>query len=143
MAQVKQPTIVEKMAINDLLSRSAYALDHREVDMLANCFSVDATFKLRIADGDLIGPFEKRVGIMQLMTDSMKSQTDERKHVISNVFFLGADASGISVKSNLTLLATENDQIQLVSAGIYSDVVDYIDGEWQFVSRYLNLDRAF
>ena len=143
MTELKQPTVTDKLEISELLSKSAYALDHREIDLLESCFAVEATFTLRIADGDLIGPFEPRTGIMQLMTDSMERQTDQRRHVISNVFFQGQESGGFAVQSNLTLLATEDDQIQLVSAGIYTDVVACIDGQWQFVRRHLHLDKAY
>ena len=60
-----------KLAIQELMSRVAYGLDNRDVDMLAGCFATDAAFTMRIAGGDLMGPFENRDGIMKLMTDSM------------------------------------------------------------------------
>ena len=115
----------EKQAISELLSRAAFAYDEKDIEMLSASFSVDAQFTMRIADGDLIGPFEGREGIMKLMTDSMDQQTDKRRHVISNIFFESSDGNNVSVVSNLTLFATENGEIKLLSAGIYHDSVDF------------------
>lgn len=138
-------TTGEKLAIHELLSRAAYALDERDVDMLAASFAVDASFSMRIAGGDLIGPFETREGIMQLMTGAMAEQTDKRRHVVSNIFFPADTAvgEGVAVVSNLTLFATENGEISLLSAGVYHDRVVKREGAWQLLQRHLELDKSY
>lgn len=138
-------TTGEKLAIHELLSRAAYALDERDVEMLAASFAVDASFTMRIAGGDLIGPFETREGIMQLMAGAMAEQTDKRRHVVSNIFF-PADAGageGVAVMSNLTLFATEHGEISLLSAGVYQDRVAVRDGAWQLLQRHIELDKSY
>ena len=136
-------TLEQKLAIHELLSRAAYALDVRDVDMLAGSFADNACLSMRIGGGDLIGPFENREGIMKLMTDSMAEQTDQRRHVVSNIFFDGERDGHPVVVSNLTLLATENGEIALLSAGIYRDVVVEVDGQWQILERHIELDKSY
>ncbi|MCS5650550.1 MAG: nuclear transport factor 2 family protein [Dehalococcoidia bacterium] len=133
----------EKQAISELLSRAAFAYDEKDIEMLSASFSVDAQFTMRIADGDLIGPFEGREGIMKLMIDSMDQQTDKRRHVISNIFFESSQDNNVSVVSNLTLFATENGEIQLLSAGIYHDSVVKINDNWEVYRRHLDLDKSY
>ena len=133
----------EKQAISELLSRAAFAYDEKDIEMLSASFSVDAQFTMRIADGDLVGPFEGREGIMKLMTDSMDQQTDKRRHVISNIFFESSQDNNVSVVSNLTLFATENGEIQLLSAGIYHDSVVKINDNWEVYRRHLDLDKSY
>jgi 3-phenylpropionate/cinnamic acid dioxygenase small subunit len=141
--------VADKLAIHELLARSAYALDERIVEMLAASFAADARFTMRIAGGDLIGPFDGREGIMQLMTGAMAEQTDKRRHVVSNIFFTPeANAStpegdAVAVVSNLTLLATEHGRITLMSAGIYEDLVVQREGVWQIFRRHLELDKPY
>ena len=132
----------EKLSIHELLSRAAYAYDERDIAMLEACFAADAKFSMRIARGDLVGPFEGRGAIMGLMTGSMAEQADVRRHVVSNIFF---DESGTIpvVISNLTLLATENGEIALLSAGVYRDTVIVEDEERRVQNRYLELDKAY
>ena len=133
----------EKQAISELLSRAAFAYDEKDIEMLSASFSVDAQFTMRIADGDLIGPFEGREGIMKLMIDSMDQQTDKRRHVISNIFFESSQDNNVSVVSNLTLFATENGEIQLLTAGIYHDSVVKINDNWEVYRRHLDLDKSY
>ncbi len=136
-------SIEQKLAIHELLSRSAYGLDVRDVDLLASTFAESANFSMRIGGGDLVGPFETRTGIMKLMTDSMEEQTDQRRHLVSNIFFDGEEGGHPVVVSNLTLIATENGEIALISAGVYRDTVCYEDGEWRILNRYLELDKPY
>ncbi len=136
-------SLEDKLAIHELLSRSAYGLDERDVDMLAATFAEQANFSMRIARGDLVGPFETRAGIMQLMTDSMAEQTDQRRHVVSNIYFDGESEGNPVVVSNLTLMATENGEIQIISAGVYRDTVTKAAGHWEILDRYLELDKPY
>ena len=133
----------DKQAISELLSRAAFAYDEKDIEMLSASFSVDAQFTMRIANGDLIGPFKGREGIMKLMIDSMDQQTDKRRHVISNIFFESSQDNNVSVVSNLTLFATENGEIQLLSAGVYHDSVVKINDNWEVYRRHLDLDKSY
>lgn len=135
-------TADDKFAIQELFARCAYAYDERKERLLADCFTTDAVFTLRIAGGDLVGPFEGRESIMGLMTGSMAEQTDVRRHVVSNLFFEEEGAEPVAI-SGLTLIATENEDIQLLSAGIYRDVVTKQEGIWRICKRHLDLDKAY
>ena len=80
---------------------------------------------------------------MKLMIDSKDQQTDKRRHVISNIFFESSQDNNVSVVSNLTLFATENGEIQLLSAGIYHDSVVKINDNWEIYRRHLDLDKSY
>ena len=133
-------TLEQKLAVHELLGRAAYAYDERDLVMLEDCFSADAHFSMRIAGGDLVGPFEGREAIMGLMKGAMEAQTDVRRHVISNIFF-EEGAEQPTVVSNLTLVATEDGEIRLLSAGVYRDTVVEEAGRWRVLARHLELDK--
>ena len=135
-------TLEQKLEIHELLSKAAYAYDERDEQMLAESFAKDAQFTMRIAGGDLIGPFASRDGIMELMTNSMAEQSDVRRHIISNIFFDESGEQPLAI-SNLTLVATENSEIQLLSAGVYRDTVVQEDGQWRVLNRHLELDKPY
>ena len=135
--------VEDKLIIHELLGRAALGYDERDTEILAACFADDAQMTMCIAGGELIGPFEGRSNIMTLMTDSMASQTDVRRHVISNIVFAETAEDEVSVLSNLTLLATENGAINLLSAGLYRDKVVKHDGVWSIASRHLDLDKSY
>ena len=135
-------TVEQKLAIHELLARAAYAYDERDMDMLEAGFAPDAVLSMRIAQGDLIGPFEGREAIMQLMSDSMAGQTDVRRHVVSNIFFEREGEQPVVI-SNLTLLATENGEAQLLATGMYRDELVEQAGVWRIAIRHVQLDSAY
>jgi 3-phenylpropionate/cinnamic acid dioxygenase small subunit len=133
----------DKLAIHELLARAAYGLDVRDLDMLTSCFAEQAVMTLRIAGGDLVGPFDGRDAIMKLMADSMEEQTDQRRHVTTNIFFESEGEDTASVVSNLTLLGTEDGQIRLISAGVYQDEVVREGTQWKLKKRHIELDLPY
>ena len=134
----------DKIAIHELLNKAAYGLDTRNIELLSKCFAEKAEMSLRIAGGDLIGPFEGRDAIMKLMTDSIAVQTDQRRHLVSNIFFTDeSNGDTVSVTSYLSLITIENGEINLISTGVYNDEVIKAQGKWQLFNRYLDLDLPY
>ena len=140
----------DRLAIFELLSRVAYAYDQRDLPGLAECFTSDARFSLHIAGAEPMAPFAGREAIMTLYRDAMATQTDVRRHVISNPFFIETGIkTGIetgaepTVVSNLTLLATEDGQCRLLCTGVYRDTLRRVDSRWRLHRRHLDLDSAY
>lgn len=134
---------IEKLSIQELLSKAAYGYDARQVELLANCFAEEAEMSIRIAEGELIGPFKGKNEIMKLMTSSMESQTDKRLHGISNIFIEHESNDAATVLSSLTLSAVENGSIKLLTTGLYRDEVVKQDGNWRIAKRHLDLELPF
>ena len=136
------PSVEDHFAISELLNRMAYFYDDNHLDDLAACFAPDAVMSMQIAGGDMVGPFEGRDRIMGLYRGAKASQTDVRRHDITNIMF---DASGdtLAVTSYLTLFATENAETKLLTTGVYRDQVGQIDGEWKITKRHIDLDSAY
>ena len=134
--------VEDRFAISELLNRMAYFYDENHLDDLAASFAPDAMMSMQIAGGDMVGPFEGRDRIMELYRGAKASQTDVRRHDITNIMF---DASGdaLAVTSYLTLFATENAETKLLTTGVYRDQVGKIDGEWKIIRRHIDLDSAY
>ena len=82
------PSAEDRFAISELLNRMAYFYDENHLDDLAACFTADAVMSMQIAGGDMVGPFEGRDSIMELYRGAKASQTDVRRHDITNVCLL-------------------------------------------------------
>jgi len=134
---------LQKFEIHELLSRAAYSFDEHDYPMLEDCFAEDATMLVNIADGQVFGPFEGREAIMALMKATLESQTDTRRHIISNFVFENAGDDQATVISQIVLASAEHGEIKLVTSGIYRDVVRLIDGRWKIADRLLNLELGF
>ncbi|MEK9990636.1 MAG: nuclear transport factor 2 family protein, partial [Halieaceae bacterium] len=116
------PSAEDRFAIAELLNRMAYYYDEDQLDDLAACYASDAIMSMQIAGGDMVGPFEGRDNIMELYRGAKSTQTDVRRHDITNIMF---DASGdtLAVTSYLTLFATEHGETKLLTTGVYRDQV--------------------
>ena len=133
----------DKLEIQELLSRAAYAFDQHDIEMLQGCFAPDAYMLVKVADGSVFGPFEGREAIMGLMTATLESQTDTRRHIISNFIFEKASEGQATVISQIVLAATENGEIRLLTSGIYRDEVRKSTDGWQITNRHLDLELGF
>jgi len=135
-------SVEDRFAISELLNRMAYYYDEGHLDDLAACFAEDAIMSMQIAGGDMVGPFEGRDGLMDLYRGAKSTQTDVRRHDITNILI---DASGdtLTVTSYLTLFATENAETKLLTTGVYRDQVAQLNGEWKIVKRHIDLDSAY
>lgn len=133
----------QKLAIHELLNRAAYYFDMHDVDGLKSCFAEDAGMVVKIADGQSFGPFENRDAIMELMSGTLSMQTDTRRHIICNIFFESEAKKEATAVSTLVVTAAESGQINLVTSGVYRDVVKRVDGTWLISHRHLDLDMPF
>jgi len=132
-----------KLEVHELLSRAAYALDEQDLEMLGACFAPEAEFRMQIAGNPPIPPFVGHGAIMELMRNSMATQTDKRRHVVSNIFFAAEGNSEVRVVSNLTLFGTENGVIRLISTALYRDRAVRRDGRWLLAERSIELDLPY
>ena len=81
---------------------------------------------------------------MQLYSSSMDSQSDVRKHVISNIIIdETASADTANVTSILTLFATQDGSTQLLTVGFYRDQVTRSAAGWRICKRHVDLDSAY
>lgn len=137
-------SVEDKLAVHELLAKVSAAIDDHAIQNIISLFTENATFSIRIAGGDLIGPFEGRDSIISMMDTALSAQSDKRRHLVSNIFFGPRDQEGtVVVSSNLTLLSTEHGEITLLSAGVYHDRVQQVNGDWKLFSRHLDLDKSY
>lgn len=132
----------DRAAIEDLANRYSLAYDTADLDGIEATFTEDATFSMVIAGGDKLS-FGPRDAIMKLMRDSLSSQTDQRRHINTNLIVEGEQDGVTRTKHYLTLVATEEGQINLLSAGVYSSEIVEEDGALRFRSLHLDLDKAY
>ncbi|CAA9553791.1 MAG: hypothetical protein AVDCRST_MAG33-1111 [uncultured Thermomicrobiales bacterium] len=130
--------------IENVLNRYSIAYDDNDMAEMADTFAEKAVMTLRIGGGDLIGPFEGKDAVMKLMTDSLASQTDQRRHVTTNFVLRSEDGSTAVVNSYLTLISVEGGKATLLSTAKYEDeLVKEGDGAWRFTKRHVELDLPY
>jgi hypothetical protein len=132
-----------KLAIHELMSRAAYYFDLHDTDGLEACFCEDARMVVDIAGGETFGPFDGRDSIMELMRGSLEAQKDRRRHIICDVFFESEGENEATVVSTLVVSSVDNDEITLVTSGVYRDLVRKVGSDWLIADRHVDLDRMF
>jgi 3-phenylpropionate/cinnamic acid dioxygenase small subunit len=132
-----------KLAIHELMSRAAYYFDAHDADGLEACFCEDARMLVDITGGETFGPFEGRDSIMELMRGSLEAQKDRRRHIICDLFFESEGKNEATVVSTLVVSSVDNDEMTLVTSGVYRDQVRKVGSDWLIADRHVDLDRMF
>lgn len=131
-------------AIENVLYRYTLAYDDNDMAEMADTFADDAVMTMRIAGGDLIGPFDGKDAIMKLMKDSLAGQDDQRRHVTTNMVLRKETEDTATVNSYLTLIAVKDGQANLLSTARYDDELRHeADGVWRFTNRHIELDLPY
>ncbi|MBM4077103.1 MAG: nuclear transport factor 2 family protein [Planctomycetes bacterium] len=133
---------MDRQTVVELLHQAGWAYDTRNVNWLVDLFLPDGQFDLRIQDGDVLS-FRGQDRIRNLYVDALASQNDQRRHIITNVFFDSVTSTSMKVKSNVTLIAVTSSVLTVVSTGVYTDQLIKHEDRWRIKHRFEYLDRPF
>ena len=135
--------MADRQAIQDLFADYAWAMDARDFDLLADVFHEDASFTIDITGADSFGPFEPGSGVVEFISSTTKEQTDQRRHVVTNIRVEEETASDATVTATLTLNVVDDGKLTVQSVGVYrAECVDAGD-RWKFRQFNLALDLPF
>ncbi len=131
---------MDRDAIEQLYAEYAWAMDANDFARLGQVFAEHATFTIVIAGIDEpIGPFPSRAAIIEFISGAVTEQTDQRRHVITNVRTEGSDVA----TATLSLFVTENGELDVRTTGVYRCGLGDEDGTLRFTSMHLALDRGY
>ncbi len=140
---MQPPDPAEVLAIQDLAYRYAAANDERDVKAIAECFTATGSFGLQIRGLDPVGPFDHATtpDLRTFMGETLGQQTDQRRHVVTNLRIRRQSAHSYSVTSYFSLMVTDQGVTRVLTTGVYSDtVVRAAEGGWLFSEKWLDLD---
>ena len=121
--------MLDRMAIREVLLRYAHAVDRRNLDMVAGCFTPDASYRGSLGDG---GIGQALASLKQRM-----ARYDSTMHLIGNQFI---ELAGDTAKSETYTLAYhrlngEDEPNVLTVAVRYLDELIRQDGQWRIRAR--------
>jgi ketosteroid isomerase-like protein len=129
--------------IENAFARYALAYDEGDMDAVEAAFAKDAVFTMKIGDGDLIGPMEGIVEIMKLFRGAHESQTDQRRHITTNLLVEEIDEATVKTTSYLLITSAENGKLTALSTGKYEDQFRKIADDWLISKRHIALDLPY
>jgi hypothetical protein len=135
--------MADRSEIDNVLATWALGYDDRRPELMQRCFTEDSTMTLHIGDAETLGPYVGRDEVMAHFTDHHAIQTDQRRHVVTNVTFELDEATEARTTSVLTLLVVEDDVARVQATGVYRDHF-VLDGDrWRIRERVLRLDAHY
>lgn len=135
--------MANKQAISEILGKLGWAYDTGHLDFFETIYAKDSRFTISIAGKGRVGDYQSLDVIMGLYRGAKAAQTDQRRHVVSNIFFAEETETTATVVSYLTLLATKDGITGTLSAGVYTDRFALVAGAWRIVHRDLALDAPY
>ncbi|MFJ3802884.1 nuclear transport factor 2 family protein [Streptomyces sp. NPDC090088] len=133
----------DRHEIQDLLSRYGWLHDERLFDELGSVLTKDARYTMHIGQERTVGPRVGRDEIVGQIRQFKESQSDQRRHVISNFMFLEHSPEEATVRSYVTVLASAEGTTRVVTAGWYLDKVVATPDGWRIAEKTLQLDNGF
>ncbi len=134
----------DRWLISDTLSKYVWGYDEGDFALLGDSFTEDAVASGKVANTDLgWGPMQGRAQIVKVLSEIRATQTDQRRHTISNILFDDLTDTTAKVRCTLVLVATEKGIPRLVSGGWYRCTVVKQDGVWQISEQQALLDSPF
>ena len=126
---------INRLLISERIYRYGWAFDERDREGLGDCFTLEGIWEGSIMGITPAGPFNGRVAIVNWLTDFWKIQTDQRRHVFTNVIIDDLTDTEATVHAYLLLTASGNSTMTPVTVGPYRlSVVKEPDGVWR-ISR--------
>ena len=129
--------------MHDVVSRAAWAYDEARLDVVASCFAANAVMTVAVAGAGTPARIEGRDAIVGLIRSSIEAQNDQRRHVMSIVFFESDDAVEPVVVSTLTLVVVADGAARVLSCGTYRDEMARDGNAWRIRRRDLRLDLPY
>lgn len=134
--------MADRDAIEELFARYAWGMDSRQFQFTRETFADDARFSLDIQGTPAIEPLVGS-GICDFIETTTREQTDQRRHVITNLHLEDEQNDSATAIAYLSLMVTENGELHAQATGVYKTEVDSRDGAWRFRTMHLDLDRPF
>lgn len=129
--------------LENALARYALAYDDGDLDGVERSFAEDSVLTLQIAGNDLVGPMTGRPEIMKLFRDSHESQTDQRRHITTNILVTETGENSAATVSYVVITSAENGALTVLTTGKYEDEWSRDGGEWQLTKRHIALDLPY
>lgn len=110
----------DRQNILDALSKYTWGYDEGDFELLADAFTKEAQSGGRVSGTDMKwGPMDGREQIVSILKDIRKTQTDQRRHNVSNFLFSKQTETEASFRCNLSLVGTEDGVSKVISGGYY------------------------
>jgi SnoaL-like domain len=135
--------VADHFAINELFAWYAWGMDSGQFSFTRDTFTADASFSLDIVGEPVIDPINGGEAIGDFIETTTREQTDQRRHVITNVHLENEQDDSATAIAYLSLMVTEAGRLRPQATGVYTTEAVHDRERWRFRRLHLTLDRPF
>jgi SnoaL-like domain len=142
---VRGDLLPDRVALIDRMYRYAWSFDERQLEMLADCFTVDATWEANFMGTSSIGPFIGHAEVVTFMSSFWPNQMDQRRHMIMNPLIEDQGEEEATVLTyHLLVSTTVASGVVPVTTGFYRvRMAKSPDGIWRIKHLVAGYDVPF
>jgi len=131
-----------QLAVRQVLARYAFALDHGDLDTLADVLADDVTWTAVIAAVARQGPLEGREAVVDLVREAARAETGQRRHHLTDVVLRRADQDAAVVWASLLVTSSGDGRATVATTGFLLVTVRRTEDGWRIARLLLGLDAA-
>jgi hypothetical protein len=133
----------DQIAIVERMSRYAWGYDTGDFEMLRDSFTSDGSFSMYLEGAAEGGPYRGRDLIVEWMAGVKKTQSDQRRHSISNFLFDEMSVAQALIRCFLLVTAAQHGQVRVVTTGWYRVAMSKQTATWRIRKLELFLDAPY
>lgn len=135
--------VADRLAIAECIHRYGWGYDERNADALGGCFTDDGIWEGTIMGLDPVGPYRGREEVVEFLTGFWSIQTDQRRHIFTNVVVSDLDGSTAMAHAYLLLTAAVESAMTPVTTGPYRLEMRQEQGVWRIARLVAGFDAPF
>ncbi|WP_299951640.1 nuclear transport factor 2 family protein [uncultured Modestobacter sp.] len=139
---ITAPDPLEQAAVQQTLNRYAFALDQHDLAALGDVLTADVTWQFTVADAVVLGPVTGRRAVLDFVGQSMSTQTDQRRHHLTNVTVHDVQHDTAQAQAYLLMTSNADGNPRTVATGFYSFGLQRTEDRWCITTLLLGMDNA-
>ncbi|MFT7598758.1 MAG: hypothetical protein ACI8TP_001682 [Acidimicrobiales bacterium] len=140
---VESDSVADRLAITERVYLYGWGYDERDRDLLAGCFVEDGTWEGHVMGIDGVGPFVGREAVVEFLASFWDEQTDQRRHIFTNVVVSNLSETTGVAHAYLMLTASTGGEMKPVTNGPYRFEMRKESGVWRISRLAAGFDAPF
>jgi ketosteroid isomerase-like protein len=133
----------DRVMIAERVHRYGWGYDERDRGLLADCFTADGVWEGSVMGAEQVGPFEGRDAVVAFLTEFWTVQTDQRRHIFTNVVVDDLTGDAAVAHAYLLLTASSDATMTPVTNGPYRLIMRKEQGIWRIARLVAGFDAPF
>jgi hypothetical protein len=135
--------VADRLSIAERVHRYGWGYDERDRALLGDCFTTDGIWEASIMGVDQIGPYEGRDAVVAFLTEFWRVQTDQRRHIFTNIVLTEVTEATAVAHAYLLLTASSAGTMTPVTNGPYRLEMRKENGVWRIARLTAGFDAPF